>query len=209
MVTGHAGAFSVGSVLSADSKVEGPHINRPQATFQLHPNCPRAAAQRRNSDPKTKPHSLDHPTLRNSLAAATWSVPLDLARRTGQPANLPPEGCLSPLPRSLLFPLTHICLVFPRVQVWANGKRKKKKSSVNPSDYAMCKGERKPESFSGCFTDCHKLSSNTRRERGARISIEGFQLGNSGCALFFREPLYGFQAPGRLHPQKKLDQCCF
>lgn len=51
-------------------------------------------------------------------------------------------------------------------------------------------GERKPKSFPGCRTDCYKLSSNTCRESGARISIAGLQPGNSGRASFFRELLW-------------------
>lgn len=69
-------------------------------------------------------------------------------------------------------------------------KKKKMKSSVNPSNHAMCMGERKPESFSGCLTECYKLSSNTCRESRAKISTEGLQPGNSGCASFFRERLW-------------------
>lgn len=123
---------------------------------------------------------------------ATWLVPPALAPGTGQPANMPPEGCFSLLTWWLIFFFfPSICLIFSCVQVWPNGKKKKKmKSSVNPSNHAMCMGERKPESFSGCLTECYKLSSNTCRESRAKISTEGLQPGNSGCASFFRERLW-------------------
>lgn len=59
---------------------------------------------REESDPKAKPYSFSCPMLGNSLTAvATWSAPMDMEPRTGQPANLPPEGCLSLLTWSLIF----------------------------------------------------------------------------------------------------------
>lgn len=75
----------------------------------------------------------------------------------------------------------------------------------------MCMGERKPETFSGCLSDCHKLSSNTCRESGARISVEGLQPGISGCVCFIlKELLTGFQAPlPTPQPWKKLDLLLF
>lgn len=125
---------------------------------------------------------------------ATWLVPPALAPGTGQPANMPPEGCFSLLTWWLIFfffflPFVWFSHVFKFGQM-GKKKKKKMKSSVNPSNHAMCMGERKPESFSGCLTDCYKLSSNTCRESRAKISTEGLQPGNSGCASFFRERLW-------------------
>lgn len=58
--------------------------------------------------PRPKPYSLGYPMLENSPTAATWSVPIDTEPETGQPADLPPELCLSLLTWSLIFFFSHL-----------------------------------------------------------------------------------------------------
>lgn len=91
------------------------------------------------SHPKTKPYSLARPSLRNSPAAATWSVPPDLAPGTGKPASLPPEGCFSLLTWSL-FPWPPKFVWF--LHVFKFGQMKKKNSLQLIQEIMLCAWER-------------------------------------------------------------------
>lgn len=100
---------------------------------------PALQLRQEKSQSKTKPYSLARPSLRNSPAAATWSVPPDLAPGTGPPANLPPEGCFSLLTWSL-FPRPPRFVWF--FHVFKFGQMEKKNSLQLIQVIMLCERER-------------------------------------------------------------------
>lgn len=81
-----------------------------------------------------------------------------------------------------------MCLVFSSGQVWPKGKNSLQLIQV------IMHGREKTESFPGCLTDCHKLSSNMCRKSGARVFTGGLQPGKPWMGLPFSRTTLWFGA---------------